>query len=410
MFKGESLKSACSQAVCKGLIGGTSGLQRHSQAHSLLSRDQSHNAATWLQVEDALASAGSSTTGEAPAAAAADSGQPLQGSAPAAQEVPSTPAAAPAPAQPAAPRKQPYHKADSAAQESLSPPPPPPDLPTLPPTITDLPSRIVEAAAADEPSSPAPAASQPAAPALQACFENEAAAQQMPPALAATEPAPTTAPAAPRRLQLQPGDFYITLPKPPTLATPRGGAQEGGEAGASARQAGHSQPDPPGLADATDLPQAANAAVEAQSSPEQGSRVPSRTAPGSRAAAEELPSNSEGPADAMSSNLAGQIQELGQAGQQAAIPVPEWRQESNLRADIDAAEAFSEQQSSSRARQAAAAARKEEAQELALEQAILVRDRRRNLRPMTWLTPANSVQSNAVTLFHSITGRCQLGT
>ena len=185
---------------------------------------------------------------------------------------------------------------------------------------------------------------------------------------------PTAAPAATRRPKLQPGDFYITLPKPHTAATPREAAQETGEAGASARQFGHSQSPPAGLAEAAGSPQAAGAAMEGGSSPEQGSLVHGSTAPGGHAAAEGHLGDNGVPADALSAPQAGRSQELGMVGQQAASPVPEWRQETSLRAEMDAAEAFSEQQSNSRARQAAAAARKEEAQELALEQAILVRD------------------------------------
>ena len=133
------------------------------------------------------------------------------------------------------------------------------------------------------PSKPAMTASQPPAPELQACAQSEAAAQQALsapaaasiPALPSTPevPMPTAAPAATRRPKLQPGDFYITLPKPPTAATPREAAQETGEAGASARQFGHSQSPPAGLAEAAGSPQAAGAAMEGGSSPEQGSLV-----------------------------------------------------------------------------------------------------------------------------------------
>ena len=353
---------------------------------------------TWLQVEDALASAGaqaalSSTRQGAPAAAATDAGQPLQGSAPAAQEVPSTPAVAPAPAQPAAPRKQPCHKADSAAQDSLSASFQPPDPPTLPTMLPDVPSRIVEESAANVPFKSAPAASQPPAPELQACARGEATAQEAPsapaaaslPSLSSTpeEPVLTAAPAAPRRPKLQPGDFYITLPKPPTMATPRDDGCEDGGAGASLKNIGHPQPSPAGLADAAGAQQAAGAAVKSESSPEQGNLAPGSTAFGGHAGAGERLGNKEVLADAVSAHQAGRSLELGTASQQAGSPVPEWRQETSHRAEMDAAEAFSEQQSSSRARQAAAVARKEEAQELALEQAILVRDGSYSLSPVT---------------------------
>ena len=115
-------------------------------------------------------------------------------------------------------------------------------------------------------------------------------------------------------------------------------------------------------------------AAEGKSSPEQGSPVHSSTILGSHAAAEERLGDNGVPTDAVSAHQAGRPQQPGKASQQAVSPVPEWRQGTSLRPEMDAAEAFSEEQSSSRVRQAAAAARKEEAQELALEQAILVRD------------------------------------
>ena len=273
--------------------------------------------------------------------------------------------------------------------------------------LTDLPSGIVELPAADAPSKPAIIASQPPAPELQACAGGEATAQEAPPAPAPASlpalssspevPVPKAAPAAPRRPKLQPGDFYITLPKPPTMATPRDDGCEDGGAGASVQDIGHSQPSSAGLADAAGSPQAADVVVEGQSSPEQGSHLPGSAVLGGHAAAEELVGNKTIPADTLSAQQAGRSQELGQAGQQAASPVPEWRRETSLRAEMDAAEAFSEQQSSSRARQAAAAARKEEAQELALEQAILVRSGLCNPRPVSWIITGSPQQTSSST-------------